>query len=176
MLTEKIARRGLHLTREYSVDPLEALFVEEVMDLDFTAIASEQPLGELREGAIESRQPLYPVLDSRARLLGVLTRGALLRAGASAPPARAGGALVETPLTVRPHDTLRAVAQRFAEHSVGCAPVVEPSEPDCVLGLITVEHLLHARLRDAHEEHRRERILAAWPRRIRDGSPAERAA
>ena len=28
VLTEKIARRGLHLTREYSVDPLEVLFVQ----------------------------------------------------------------------------------------------------------------------------------------------------
>ncbi|HET9163388.1 MAG TPA: chloride channel protein [Solirubrobacterales bacterium] len=32
VLTEKIARRGLHLTREYSVDPLEVLFVGDVMD------------------------------------------------------------------------------------------------------------------------------------------------
>jgi len=32
VLTEKIARRGLHLSREYSVDPLEVLFVEDVME------------------------------------------------------------------------------------------------------------------------------------------------
>jgi H+/Cl- antiporter ClcA len=31
ILTEKIARRGLHLTREYSLDPLEMVFVREVM-------------------------------------------------------------------------------------------------------------------------------------------------
>ena len=31
VLTEKIARRGLHLTREYSTDPLEAFFVADVM-------------------------------------------------------------------------------------------------------------------------------------------------
>ncbi|MBS1863198.1 MAG: chloride channel protein [Actinobacteria bacterium] len=31
VLTEKVARRGLHLTREYSVDPLEVLFVGDVM-------------------------------------------------------------------------------------------------------------------------------------------------
>ncbi len=31
VLTEKIARRGLHLTREYSVDPLELLLVRDVM-------------------------------------------------------------------------------------------------------------------------------------------------
>ena len=31
MLTEKIARRGYHLSREYDVDPLETLFVDDVM-------------------------------------------------------------------------------------------------------------------------------------------------
>jgi H+/Cl- antiporter ClcA len=31
VLTEKIARRGLHLTREYSIDPLEVILVREVM-------------------------------------------------------------------------------------------------------------------------------------------------
>jgi H+/Cl- antiporter ClcA len=31
VLTEKIARRGVHLSREYSVDPLEVLFVGDVM-------------------------------------------------------------------------------------------------------------------------------------------------
>jgi hypothetical protein len=33
VLTEKIARRGLHLTREYSTDPLETFFAREVMHL-----------------------------------------------------------------------------------------------------------------------------------------------
>jgi H+/Cl- antiporter ClcA len=31
VLTEKVARRGLHLTREYSTDPLEVFFAREVM-------------------------------------------------------------------------------------------------------------------------------------------------
>ena len=31
ILTEKIRRRGFHLSREYAIDPLEILFVREVM-------------------------------------------------------------------------------------------------------------------------------------------------
>ncbi len=31
VLTEKVARRGFHITREYEIDPLEVLFVREVM-------------------------------------------------------------------------------------------------------------------------------------------------
>lgn len=35
ILTEKVARRGFHLSREYSVDPLELLRVRDVMQRDF---------------------------------------------------------------------------------------------------------------------------------------------
>src|SRR5262249_48076326 len=31
ILTEKISRRGFHLSREYAIDPLETLFVRDVM-------------------------------------------------------------------------------------------------------------------------------------------------
>jgi CBS domain-containing protein len=34
ILTEKVARRGFHVSREYAVDPLEVLFVRDVMSLE----------------------------------------------------------------------------------------------------------------------------------------------
>ncbi len=40
ILTEKIARRGMHLTREYSVDPLECFFVSEVVRPDPAAASA----------------------------------------------------------------------------------------------------------------------------------------
>jgi H+/Cl- antiporter ClcA len=40
ILTEKVARRGYHLSREYGVDPLEILFVREVMRPEIPAEAS----------------------------------------------------------------------------------------------------------------------------------------
>jgi CIC family chloride channel protein len=169
VLTEKIARRGLHLTREYSVDPLEALLVEEVMSQDFTALDGNERLDALREVAIHSRQPLYPVLDEHQRLRGVLTRGVLLRRIGSDPAPVVDELLLRSPLTVHPQDTLREVAQRFAEHSLSSAPVVERGAPDRLVGFVTAENLLQARLRDVHEEHRRERVLRARPpRRARE--------
>src|SRR5258705_13640978 len=38
ILTEKVSRRGYHLTREYATDPLEILFVREVMRPDAVAL------------------------------------------------------------------------------------------------------------------------------------------
>jgi hypothetical protein len=40
ILTEKLVRRGYHLTREYAIDPLEVLFVRDVV----TPLATPQPL------------------------------------------------------------------------------------------------------------------------------------
>ncbi len=52
ILTEKIARRGFHLSREYIVDPLEILLVRDVMD---TKILDESDAPYV---TIESRAPL----------------------------------------------------------------------------------------------------------------------
>jgi hypothetical protein len=41
ILTEKVARRGYHLSREYSVDPLEILFVREVMRNNIAALPAD---------------------------------------------------------------------------------------------------------------------------------------
>jgi chloride channel protein, CIC family len=74
VLTEKIARRGIHLTREYSVDPLEVLFVGDVMaSFEVGALAGAEPIvfadDTLRHVAYvmaESRRTELPVAD-RAR-------------------------------------------------------------------------------------------------------------
>ncbi len=38
ILTEKMARRGFHVSREYAIDPLEILFVREVMESTVEAL------------------------------------------------------------------------------------------------------------------------------------------
>ncbi len=45
-MTEKIARRGRHIYREYGVDPLERAHVEEVMTRDVVTIDAELPVAD----------------------------------------------------------------------------------------------------------------------------------
>lgn len=92
VLTEKIARRGLHLTREYATDPLEAHFVHEAMRPEPTA--PEDPAGAhgfvvhpdhtLHHVAClfaEHGLTSAPVVDRDTRRpLGVITLGDLLHA------------------------------------------------------------------------------------------------
>ena len=57
ILTEKVARRGFHLSREYAVDPLEILFVREVMRTKVAVLPANSTLGEISHSLrIDPRQ------------------------------------------------------------------------------------------------------------------------
>ena len=62
-------------------------------------------------------------------MIGVLTRDRLLRKGVSEPASLVAEIVLRDPVTVHPHETLRQVAQRFAESALGCAPVIEREHP-----------------------------------------------
>ncbi|HZU09086.1 MAG TPA: chloride channel protein, partial [Pseudacidobacterium sp.] len=79
ILTEKISRRGYHLSREYSLDPLEILFAREVMRTNIVALPADGTLEEARElvrhhGPGPQGQHLFPVVDANKVLIGVVTR------------------------------------------------------------------------------------------------------
>ena len=178
VLTEKIARRGLHLTREYSTDPLEAFFAADVMATGPTVLRPGQSVPEaLRHIATadRGRQRLYPVTGADGRLLGVVSHARLLSARtAGARPVPVAELLGAEPRTVRDDDTLRHVANVFAEHGIGQAPVTAPD--GTLSGLIALSDLLHARLHDLTEEHHRQRLLPARPfgRTVRDDDADQR--
>nr|WP_225847600.1 chloride channel protein [Streptomyces sp. HPF1205] len=162
VLTEKIARRGLHLTREYSTDPLETFFVHEVMRPAPVTLAAddevdEELLARLERDPAGRRQAHYPVIG-RGGPVGVTSLRRLREHTASVVrPLRAAHAARPLVAAVRPHQTLREVAYLFAEHRLSSAPVLDDERR--VVGLITLPDLLHARLHDLTEEHHRQRIL-----------------
>jgi CBS domain-containing protein len=166
ILTEKVARRGFHLSREYSVDPLEILFVREVMRSDVVVLPERSKVGEVLN-ALEVEHPqkqrLLPVVSLEGTLVGVLTRKDIrerIETDGDAVLQLALGDLVR-PSTVEtnPDEILRVVVYRMAEKSVTRMPVVERSTGK-FLGLISLDDLLKARARHLEEERRRERPLA----------------
>ncbi len=162
ILTEKVARRGFHVMREYAVDPLEATFVREVMDTDLYTFDPERPLAEaydaLPEGSAARRQRLYPVIDATAGLLGVLPWSAVL-AGKDQPNLRVRDAMITSPSVARPDEVLRDVADRMAALGLGALPVVDRARPQRLEGLVTQFDLLEARQKLLEEERHAERIL-----------------
>ena len=166
ILTEKVARRGYHLSREYAVDPLEILFVREVMRSKIVVLPSATTLRDFQQSLRADHRPsqrLLPVVDAEGRLVGVLTRSDI-----RGRVELEGEAALRRPLSelvrletveASPHESLRIVVYRMAEKGVTRMPVVE-ADTRRFLGLISLTDLLKARTRHLEEERRRERVLS----------------
>jgi CIC family chloride channel protein len=167
VLTEKIARRGLHLTREYSVDPLEVHLVRHLKSPVTAVFAADQTAAETtamlqaahrdKDSAGLLAQRLYPVLDKDDCLVGVVTRSEFLHGDPK--DTRMLAELALPAVTVHPGQTLRDVAATMAKHHVTRVLVVDGGEQGTVEGMVSLRELLHARRIDLHEEHHSERIL-----------------
>jgi CIC family chloride channel protein len=165
ILTEKVARRGYHLSREYAVDPLEILFVREVMRSKVVVLPAASTVGEVWHSLrVDGRQEqrLLPVVDTVGRLVGVVTRGDLSERMAQNEDAAFGwplGDLVRTSaVEAYPDEPLRVVVYRMAEKACTRMPVVDRSTRQ-FLGLISLNDLLKARSRHLEEERRREQSI-----------------
>jgi CBS domain-containing protein len=165
ILTEKIARRGYHLSREYAIDPLEILSVREVMRTNVVALPAERRLdevaGSLHVDSSKSPQRLYPVVDAEGCLLGVMTRFALRwQVGqlSENPTMRLADLTVTRAAVAYPQEPLRLIVHRMATTGLTRFPLVE-RETRKVLGLVSLEDLLKARARNLEAEQRRERIM-----------------
>ena len=90
ILTEKIARRGLHLSREYALDPLEILFAREVMqplgdempDTGSVVAYADEPLRAVVHRMVETGHTVLPVVRSYfdAEQVGMIDLHDLLQA------------------------------------------------------------------------------------------------
>ncbi len=165
ILTEKVARRGFHLSREYAVDPLEILFVREVMRSNVVALPAAAIAGEILtklNADHRQTQRLLPVVDGEGKLVGVLTRRDIrerIEQEGDAASQRPLRDLVRTnTVETNPDEILRVVVYRMVEKSVTRLPVVERSTGK-FLGLISLDDLLKARARHLEEERRREQTL-----------------
>lgn len=165
ILTEKVARRGYHVMREYAVDPLEALFVREVMRPAPRTVPTHALAGEVRvaleRDPIGRRQRLYPVVDEE-RMIGVVGWSHLAGAG---DDDEVGELMDRDPVIAFADEVLRRVATRMAEHELGALPVVARENPAEVVGIVTEFELLGARRRQLVEERQRERPLTLRPAR-----------
>ncbi|MGH3165905.1 MAG: CBS domain-containing protein, partial [Trebonia sp.] len=174
-----------HVMREYQVEPMEAMFVREVMQSDTLTVGPDQPvaglIAKLLASADGRRQRLYPVTGGDGVLLGVIVPSDLLAAngvsgygatddgtgdgtggdgtgGDGVKQLLAGDIARSDALVAYPDEILRAAADRMAEHWVGALPVVTRDQRR-LLGVLTEFDLLKARQRQLQEERQRERVL-----------------
>ena len=168
ILTEKVARRGFHVLREYAVEPLKVLFAEDVMSTDVLTIPSGTPLQNVEEMIKTQnhlrKQRLLPIVNAEGILLGVISWQDVLQKALSGDlSGKVDDYMIKEVITTFPEESLRSIADIMAENHVGVLPVVDRYKKGKLRGLITQYELLTARDRILEEERKRERILKMWP-------------
>ena len=163
ILTEKIARRGRHIYREYGIDPLEKHSVDEVMTRDVATIAGTSSVADalaLHFGPTQVHRA-YAVVDGDA-FIGMADRETL-QAGAPHASMIAQLFSADAPLMALPGETCRSVATRLAAHGLERLPVVSDLASRRLVGIVSRSDLIKPSLGLLDEEHRRQRYFS-WRR------------
>jgi CIC family chloride channel protein len=163
ILTEKLARRGHHITREYSIDPFEFARVQDVMDKEVPEIHATMKLSELSERLADgndrlSRRQGTLIVDDQNQLVGIVTRGDIIRAlrkGESEMTVVEAGS---TDLVVTfPDEPLHAALTKMLNRNVGRLPVVDRNHPRKIVGYLGRAAILSARMKIHEEENIRQK-------------------
>jgi CBS domain-containing protein len=162
ILTEKLARRGHHITREYSIDPFELVRVGDVMDRQPAKIPATMKVTELSSRLARgepqlNRHQAILLMDEQDQLAGIITRGDVIRAlGKQGAEKMAVAEAGSTDLAVtHPDEPLQAALDRMLRDDIGRLPVVDGSNPKRVVGYLGRAAILSARLRLHEEENLR---------------------
>jgi len=158
ILTEKIARRGYHIYREYGIDPLERHFVEEVMTTEVRTIDASTPVGQALAEHFGPGQlhRAFPVVRDGA-LVGMADRAFLVAHKAMDPMAPVGNAC-EPPPAACLGESCRSLATRMARLHVERLPVVRDLESRELVGIVARSDLIKPSLAHFDEEEKRERM------------------
>jgi H+/Cl- antiporter ClcA/predicted transcriptional regulator len=164
ILTEKLARRGQHIAREYSVDFFELMRVADVMDrnalvLPGTVLLTRYAAQLAKGDVLVCRHQGTLLGDEDGELAGIITRGDVVRAleqvgNSSMTVAEAGSRDV---IVTYPDETLHDAITKLLRHDIGRLAVVERTSPRKVVGYLGRASILSALQRYHREENVRER-------------------
>ena len=163
ILTEKLSRRGYHLSREYIVDPMESLAVEEVMRTNIAKLSSQANPDQIRDALVIDEkagiQRLFPVEDADGNMLGVIPRWDLEQFAAGKKGTNLSSLVISKPVVAYDDERLTRIVQRMASSGFTKLPVVRREDSAKVVGIVSISDLLKARLAAQDTEERRERVL-----------------
>jgi len=165
ILTEKVARRGHHVMREYVVDPFETMRVAEIMAQPVDTLPGEMQVEEAVAFFTAPEAPIrhksYPVVDAAGLLLGIIARADVLRWTREGWPAvqSLADALGERDCVTGFSDELVGrLADRMAEADVGRVPILRHTD-NVVIGLVARRDLLRVRAAAIGHERNREALI-----------------
>jgi chloride channel protein, CIC family len=160
ILTEKLARRGQHIVREYNVDPFALTAVRTVMATPVDTLPAAMKVADAIAffTAPDPRHKSYPVVDPDQHVVGMVSRANVLDWMRQPPEGSIGDAISDANLVVAyPDEAVSEAADRMVAAGAGRVPVIS-RDGRRLVGLLARKDLLHVRQRVAQEEQHRERL------------------
>jgi H+/Cl- antiporter ClcA len=165
ILTEKVARRGHHIFREYIVDPFETTRAGDIINAPVDTLPTAMPVTEavafFGKPDAAHRHKAYPVVTPDNKLAGVVTRSDALRWAVAGWPSDAtlGKQVLGIGLISGYTDEpIGVLADRMIARKIGCIPILHRRD-GTLAGVITRSDLLRVRSLIAHQESEREILI-----------------
>jgi len=163
ILTEKVARRGHHVVREYVVNPLARVRVEDAMERDVPVLAADTTLATIQQwlgdrDSLLGHRYAWPLVDQKGALVGLMTRGDLMRALARDSDKEKTVLEVgaSSLIVTYPDELLDEAMAKMARHNLGRLPVVHRRDPKRLLGYLGRAAIATAWAELIEEEQMRE--------------------
>lgn len=161
IMTEKLARRGLRIPVGYEADVLQQVTVNEVMDKQPVTLPFDMPARELADGIARgegrfSGRQAFLIVDGQNHLLGIVTRGDVLRLLEENPEKTILEAGNHELVVTYPDELLHDAVAKMVRNHVGRLPVVSREDSTHWVGYLGRRSVFKARLRRLDEEHKVE--------------------
>jgi H+/Cl- antiporter ClcA/CBS domain-containing protein len=166
ILTEKVARHGHHVMREYQVSPVHQHRVEDVMERQVPTVPANLPFETVFRQVADldpllARRHAWLIVDGEGRLAGVITRGDLIRELDHGDDGERTvlDAGTQHPIVTYPDEMLEQAMELMLQHDIGGLPVVSREDPRLLVGYLGRSDILSAWQQAWREEQVRE---AGW--------------
>ncbi|NMP24579.1 chloride channel protein [Sulfobacillus harzensis] len=158
ILTEKVARRGVHVAREYGVHPLEGQSVAAIMTLRDQVVMFRESTPVMVAAQQCGAHASFPVVDGTGQVIGMVRRSEILsRQGERLSV----GQLLHPLVWVNAWDRVRVLVELLARHDCNEAGVKGPSGE--FVGFVTRTDAFKTWRKVLEEEEKRERVFGRRP-------------
>jgi chloride channel protein, CIC family len=165
ILTEKVARRGHHIVREYIVDPFEQMRVSDIMAKSVDTLPASQTVEATVDfftaAGAPRRHKSYPVIDAQGQVIAIVSRTDALRwmREETLADKPLGEQLAGQDVIFGYEDELVGrLADKMAATGNGRIPILR-REDGKLVGLVARRDLLRVRAQQVHHEHAREALI-----------------
>jgi H+/Cl- antiporter ClcA len=169
LLTEQLRRGGVLFHHELEADTLSMVSVGEVMSKDAALVSPTMKVQEViaqinaHDPELTRHQALL-IADEQHHLIGIITRGDLLRAMRSEQPdltVAEAGAMTDM-IVAYPRDTVRSALTRMIQHDIGRLPILKDENSRIIIGYLSRGNVMSVNLRKLRDETEAD---AGWVRR-----------